>query len=58
MYNQRSSFAVRKSRFQIELCNCRDGVDISKKNVTFPKRNKLFAGDFHANLDETNADMV
>ena len=30
----------------------------SKKNVTFPEGNKLFAGDFHANLDETNADMV
>ena len=28
----------------------------SKK--TFPEGNKLFAGDFRANLDETNADMV
>ena len=24
----------------------------------FPEGNKLFAGDFRANLDETNADMV
>ena len=30
----------------------------SKKNIAFPKGNKLFAGDFCANLDETNADMV
>ena len=30
----------------------------SKKNITFPEGNKLFAGDFHANLDETNADIV
>ena len=26
--------------------------------MAFPKENKLFAGDFRANLDETNADMV
>ena len=26
--------------------------------MAFPKGNKLFAGDFRANLDETNADMV
>ena len=31
----------------------------SKKNMAFPPEgNKLFAGDFRANLDETNADMV
>ena len=30
----------------------------SKKNMAFPRGNKLFAGDFRANLDETNADMV
>ena len=30
----------------------------SKKNMTFPEGNNLFAGDFRANLDETNADMV
>ena len=30
----------------------------SKKNIAFLKGNKLFAGDFCANLDETNADMV
>ena len=30
----------------------------SKKNMTFSEGNKLFAGDFRANLDETNADMV
>ena len=30
----------------------------SKKNIAFPKGNKLFVGDFCANLDETNADMV
>ena len=26
--------------------------------MAFPEGNKLFAGDFSANLDETNADMV
>ena len=26
--------------------------------MAFPEGNKLFAGDFRANLDETNADMV
>ena len=26
--------------------------------MAFPEVNKLFAGDFRANLDETNADMV
>ena len=30
----------------------------SKKNIAFPERNNLFAGDFRASLDETNADMV
>ena len=29
-----------------------------KKKIAFPEGNKLFAGDFRANLDETNADMV
>ena len=32
--------------------------DHFKKNMAFPEGNKLFAGDFRANLDETNADMV
>ena len=26
--------------------------------LAFPEGNKLFAGDFRANLDETNVDMV
>ena len=26
--------------------------------MAFPEGNKLFAGDFHTNLGETNADMV
>ena len=26
--------------------------------MAFPEGNKLFAGDFLANLDETNADMI
>ena len=26
--------------------------------MIFPEGNKLFAGDFRANMDETNADMV
>ena len=30
----------------------------SKKNMAFSEGNKLFAGDFRANLDEPNADMV
>ena len=30
----------------------------SKKDMAFSKENKLFAGDFRANLDETNVDMV
>ena len=30
----------------------------SKKNIAFPEGNNQFAGDFRANLDETNADMV
>ena len=35
------------------------GITSKKKNrLAFPKGNKLFAGDFCANLDETNADMV
>ena len=29
-----------------------------KKKIAFPEGNKLFAGDFRANLDETNSDMV
>ena len=29
-----------------------------RKNIVFPKGNKLFAGDLRANLDETNAGMV
>ena len=32
--------------------------DHFKKNMAFSEGNKLFAGDFRANLDETNADMV
>ena len=32
--------------------------DHFKKNMAFPEGNKLFAGNFCANLDETNADMV
>ena len=32
--------------------------DHFKKNMAFHEGNKLFAGDFRANLDETNADMV
>ena len=31
---------------------------ITWKKMAFPKDNKLFVGDFRANLDETNADMV
>ena len=31
---------------------------ISKKKMALSEGNKLFAGDFRANLDETNADMV
>ena len=30
----------------------------SKKNIAFPEVHKLFADDFCAKLDETNADMV
>ena len=33
-------------------------VDHLKKNIAFSERNQLFAGDFRANLDETNADIV
>ena len=29
-----------------------------QKNMAFPEGNKLFAGDFCANLDEKNVDMV
>ena len=29
-----------------------------QKNIAFPEGNKLFAGDFRANLDETDADMA
>ena len=29
-----------------------------QKNIAFPEESKLSAGDFRANLDETNADMV
>ena len=32
--------------------------DHFKKNMAFPEGNKLFPGDFLANLDEINADMV
>ena len=32
--------------------------DHFKKNMAFSEGNKLFAGDFRANLDEPNADMV
>ena len=32
--------------------------DHFKKNMAFPEWNKLFPGDFRANLDEINADMV
>ena len=28
------------------------------KNITFSEEKQLFAGDFHANLDETSFDMV
>ena len=34
------------------------GDDFKKKKIAFPEGNKLFASDFRANLDETNADMV
>ena len=30
----------------------------SNKIMAFPEGNKLFGGDFRADLDETNADMV
>ena len=29
-----------------------------RKNIAFTEGNKLFRGDFRANLDETNANMV
>ena len=29
-----------------------------QKNMAFPEGKKLCAGDFRANLDETNADMI
>ena len=29
-----------------------------KKNIVFPAGNELFAGDFRAKLNQTNADMV
>ena len=32
--------------------------DHFKKIMAFPEGNKLFAGDFRANPDKTNADMV
>ena len=32
--------------------------DNFQKNIAFPNENKLFAGDFCANLDETKTDMV
>ena len=32
--------------------------DDFKKNIAFPEETKLFAGEFCANLDETNADVV
>ena len=31
---------------------------LQKKNIALTEGNKLFAGDFRVNLDETNADMV
>ena len=31
---------------------------MTSKSITFPEGNKLFAGDSHANLDKTKADMV
>ena len=34
------------------------GEDLKKKKNAFLEGNKLFAGDFCANLDEKNADMV
>ena len=33
-------------------------IGIPSKNMAFPKGNKLFAGDFRANMYETKADMV
>ena len=32
--------------------------DDFKNNIAFPEGNELFTGDFRANLDETNADMI
>ena len=34
------------------------GMTSKKNKIAFPEGNKLFASDFRANLDETNADMV
>ena len=31
---------------------------MTSKNIAFPEGNKLFVGDFRANLDEKKADMV
>ena len=31
---------------------------ITSKKITFSVGNQLFAGDFRANLDETNVEMV
>ena len=31
---------------------------LQKKNIDFPEGNKLLAGDFRANMNETNADIV
>ena len=38
--------------------NTGDDFKKKKKKIAFPEGNKLFAGDFRANLDETNSDMV
>ena len=34
------------------------GMTSKKNNIAFAEGNKLFAGDFRANLDEKNIDMV
>ena len=34
------------------------GLLFLKKNMVFSERNQLFAGDFRANLDEKNADLI
>ena len=43
----------------VEICGVAENTrDDFNKNIAFPEGNKLFAGDFRANLEETNADMV